>query len=94
MCYLVITLLLYGCATITAVNLDMKSEPQCVSRFDYEFKLVQKLAEIESEQKELKKVVRDLKATQTGKTALTLSLPNKLSSAEFLVCFNFQSALV
>jgi len=35
-----------------------------------------------------------LKAEKRINKLLTLNLPNKLPSAQFLICFNFQSALM
>ena len=56
--------------TTCALVSDMEPEPQCYSRFDYEYKVVQKLFELEQgakEQRTINKALeKDLESTKSG----------------------------
>ncbi|XP_045177014.2 complement C1q-like protein 4 [Mercenaria mercenaria] len=58
-------ILTYFCIT-TSIFGSIEKEPQCVSRFDYEFKVVQKLAELENKLKEQQQTIESLQHKCTG----------------------------
>ncbi|XP_045176575.2 complement C1q-like protein 4 [Mercenaria mercenaria] len=45
---------------------SLEDEPQCLSRFDYEFKVVQKLADLENKLKEQQQTIENLQHKCTG----------------------------
>ena len=48
--------------TVCALEINSKHEPQCYSRFDYEYKVVQKLVELENDAKEQRAVNKALES--------------------------------
>ncbi|XP_053384851.1 complement C1q-like protein 4 [Mercenaria mercenaria] len=58
-------ILTYFCIT-TSIFGSLEDEPQCVSRFDYEFKVVQKLADLENKPKEQQQTTESLQHKCTG----------------------------
>ena len=48
--------------TVCALEINSKHEPQCYSRFEYEYKVVQKLVELENDAKEQQTVNKALES--------------------------------
>ena len=56
--YLFIIALLVTSDFSYAMGMRQREEPQCNSRFDYEYKVLQKLLELETSQKELQETIK------------------------------------
>ena len=55
--FFILALLLNACDYSHAMGIREKEEPQCNSRFEYEYKVLQKLVELETSQKELQDTI-------------------------------------
>ena len=54
----------------------MENEPQCYSRFDYEYKVVQKLVELEQKQKQCDAEIQALQSLGKAREGMILYLEN------------------
>ena len=59
-----------------AVCVAMENEPQCYSRFDYEYKVVQKLVELEQKQKQCDAEIQALQSFGKAREEKILYLEN------------------
>ena len=68
--YFGITLIIGYICFIKNMSAFLEEEPQCVSRFDYEYKVVQKLNELENKLKEHQRMIEALNSKGASKKRL------------------------
>ncbi|XP_053383564.1 complement C1q-like protein 4 [Mercenaria mercenaria] len=72
-------ILTYFCITSSLLG-SLEEEPKCFSRFDYEYKVVQKLAELENKQKEQQQTIEKL----TNKCSSGADTANEVAFSAYL----------